>query len=452
MKLFLLLVAVLVVVLVLNTLSAIVRGAELEEKHEYQANEVINKSPEELIQLRGFNTETHFVNTKDGYSIHTVRIINPNIEAVKRPVLFNHGFIESSTIWLIESRLSKPLLEVEDVCSPVSGDKDSTNLPMMLSNRGYDVWLMSFRGTDWSLQLETRNKSQPDFWDFSLDDFAQTDVPTVVDFVREYTGFEKIGYIGHSQASFSVFGLLSLKPEYADRIEPVVGMAPITFLGKVESTLKALMIGANARAINKKNGPFPKSAEKLRRSLSKICNKSSLQSIKFVCQIIERTAVGKGKNLKNGYFAHLPFFSSFKILRHFGQLIKSNQMQMYDYGQEENIVRYNSAKAPRYPIENIKSESLVLVNTNSDNLSEPKGVQQFIRTLKVPVFKQIFIREELNHLDMIVNSKARELIFDPLVEIFESFEHKNGFCAADSESKSNNSNADKVHSNEIPSD
>lgn len=99
------------------------------------------------------------------------------------------------------------------------------NGPLMLANQHYDVWLMSMRGTDYSQYHTQMYPSMSEFWDFSLDD-----VPTVINYIRRQTGAKKVAYVGHSQATFSVFGLLAMKPRYADIIEPVFAVAPVSYM------------------------------------------------------------------------------------------------------------------------------------------------------------------------------------------------------------------------------
>lgn len=65
---------------------------------------------------------------------------------------------------------------------------------------GYDVWLGNSRGNVYS---RSHVKYNPDinkekFWDFDFEQMGQYDLPTELDYVSKYTGFEKIAYIGHS--------------------------------------------------------------------------------------------------------------------------------------------------------------------------------------------------------------------------------------------------------------
>lgn len=404
----------------------------------YEALDVVNKSSVDILKLRGFKSEVHYARTKDGYYIHVVRIINPEqnkYQGLKRPVIFNHGFLESSTIWLINSRNVTPNLFNQELCSTVEFDGNFANGskfingPMMLSNNGYDVWLMSMRGTDWSLRHDTKNRTAPEFWNYSLDDFALTDVPTVVDYVSKVTKSSKVGYIGHSQATFSVFGLLSWKPEYADLMEPVIAVAPVAYFDHITSIGRALFVGTLTTTNKDQNGPFPRTAKRMRSAYVEFCAKGIPASFNFACKVLELLVAGRGKDWRQGYFNHLPFYSSLKVVRHFGQLIENKRFMRYDYGKEENSRIYGQPEAPSYPIGNIRSKSLCLFWTKSDALSHPKDVEHFKQDLKVPLFKDIFIDKDFNHFDLITHEDARQLVFAPILKIFEHFEHKTGTCS-----------------------
>jgi pimeloyl-ACP methyl ester carboxylesterase len=69
------------------------------------------------------------------------------------------------------------------------------------------------------------------YWDFSLDEFIAYDVPAVIDHVQTTTNSSKVGYIGHSQGTAIMFGLLSTQFKYNDIIEPFIALAPVTTVG-----------------------------------------------------------------------------------------------------------------------------------------------------------------------------------------------------------------------------
>lgn len=410
------------------------------ENDDYQAQEVVGMTPKQLLELRGFSGEEYYVKTGDGHSIQVVRVVNPSIQSstLKRPVVFNHGLFESATIWLINSRNMRPLPNIHQCSRGVSNDTslpytESLSGPMMLANHGYDVWLMSMRGTDYSMAHDRKHAEDPEFWNYCLDNFGLEDVPAVINFIRKETGAPKVGYVGHSQATFSVFALLSTEPDYADVIEPIFAIAPVAYMHHTTSLGRKLFLGTLATTKNDQHGPFPSDAKTIRSLAYKTCDsgRKKRNSKRALCEFIQEMISGRGEKWLAGYYAHLPFYTSLKVLRHFGQLIKFKRFGMYDYGPQENLQVYGSRVSPSYPIEAIRSKSLVLISTRSDALSPPADVDRFKTRLRVPIYRDIFINEDFNHFDLITDKRAGPLVFEPILEILEEHEHRSGICSSD---------------------
>lgn len=98
----------------------------------------------------------------------------------------------------------------------------------VLAELGYDVWFGNNRGSKFSNQhVELDNKSK-NYWDFYQEDMARQDLPTIIDFVLEKTGQQKLTYIGHSEGTTQFFLGASLIPEYfTERVNLFVGLAPV---------------------------------------------------------------------------------------------------------------------------------------------------------------------------------------------------------------------------------
>lgn len=401
---------------------------------DYDASEIADKLPTEILDLRGYESEVHYAHTPDGYKIHVVRIINPLIKKtnvhLKRPVIFNHGFLECSSIWLINSRHVRPTFDSE-ICPEEIFDlqsirkrNDSINGPMLLANHGYDVWLMSMRGTELSQDHDNLNRSDIKFWDYCLDNFALGDVPSVVHYVRQITSAPKVAYVGHSQATFSIFALLAAKPDYADIIEPVFAVAPVAYMHHTNSIARPLFV--SSLRYPTRQGPYPRFSKQMRDNLSKLCR---ILPFQFTCKMMDAIIGGRGRGPLAGYYSHLPFTSSLKVVRHFGQIVTKKNFTRYDHGEKENLRRYGAKEAPLYPIENIRSRSICLFATKTDTLSHPADVDLFKAQLRVPLMQDVFIEQNFNHFDLITHIDARHLVFGPILEILENTERQSGFCS-----------------------
>lgn len=375
--------------------------------------------------MRGFKVETHYVHTKDGYYIHVVRIINPKLKPNKRPVIFNHGLFETSTIWLMNSRNIKPSTykQVKGKLPQIS-DLDlktaQTNGPFLLANTGYDVWLMSMRGTEFSLRHDTYNHAKDSkFWRYSLDHFALVDIPAVVDYVLEKTKVPNVGYVGHSQATYTIFALLSNKSKYTKLIKPIVAVAPVSHFKHMTSIGRLLMRGVDKFTGLDHNGPFPRTGIAWRRANAHFCGGKLLTALP--CQFANTLISGSGQNWPSGFYSHVPYQTSLMVLRHFGQMLESGRFQRYDYGVHKNNKFYRSNIAPDHPMEKIKNKWITLIGGDADLLSTPKDMAVIERSLKVKLKRNILVKG-FNHFDLITNDRVGKEVFEPILDILEKAE------------------------------
>uniref|UniRef100_A0A8D8SR95 Lipase 1 n=1 Tax=Cacopsylla melanoneura TaxID=428564 RepID=A0A8D8SR95_9HEMI len=113
-----------------------------------------------------------------------------------------------------------------------------------------------------------------DFWKFSFHELGIYDLPAFVDYILDRSSFSKMTIIAHSLANAATLVMTSTKPEYNDKINLFVGLAPYVF------------------AVNFPPGPL---AEPLLRSAVRYCNRvrkfeifetRSINPLVRICDII----------------------------------------------------------------------------------------------------------------------------------------------------------------------
>ena len=63
---------------------------------------------------------------------------------------------------------------------------------------GYDVWMGNVRGNRYSQKHNKKSFNSNAFWDFTFDQHAEFDLPSMVDYVLDVTKQKSLYYIGHS--------------------------------------------------------------------------------------------------------------------------------------------------------------------------------------------------------------------------------------------------------------
>lgn len=366
----------------------------------------------EIIQRWGYKAERHTVTTRDGYilELHRIPYGKTGPGSGKRPVIFmQHGLECSSTNWII--------------------NLPSESAGFIFADAGFDVWLGNFRGNTYSKHNVNVSNKDKKFWEFSWDEMAAIDLPYMIDYTLNYTGAEKLYYMGHSEGTMTAFAAFSSNPTIAKKIIKYFALAPVAAVKNIGGALKVIAPWTKTIEI------FPGLV-----GINEFFPNNWLMDIlaKYVCgfEITDKLLCGNiifliaGCNSKQlnmtrvpVYVSHTPAGTSTQNVVHFGQQVNSGCYCKYDYGKAKNQQVYGQKTPPTYDISKMEVPTALFWG-DEDVLADPIDVNNVI----IPNVKNMIANCELkgfNHLDFIWGLRAPLEIYWKIVN---HIKHEEDLC------------------------
>lgn len=365
----------------------------------------------EYINSKGYNTEEHFVTTSDGYilGLHRVPADLSNDGADEdtkqpqlKPVLIIHGFMHSSEAFIRHQA--------------------SDSLPLVLNEAGYDVWLGNNRGNKYSHKHLTKKPNNEEFWNFSLDDMARYDLPSMIDYVLAQTGAPSLTLIGFSQGTAQSFAYLS-RNNLSSKVNLFIALAPVIvprgFANPVVDTL------ARARPdfiflLFGKRQLLP-STLFWRNNVSRTRFVKLIDlSLKFLFNWDTTCISPKEKPL---LYSHIYAHASVKSVVQWFQMIQSGKFQMFDDYKSENSSTnagtdsYPGYVLPTYQVQQIRTP-VALFCGGRDTLPNNANIINAIPANKRAL---IHIEEKYEHLDFMWAEDIAPKIFPKILMLLEKY-------------------------------
>lgn len=357
----------------------------------------------DIIQDRGFIGEMYPIKSNDGYPLTIYHIINPlaNQRTLNKfPVIIAHGLLSNSAQMLSMSEKTHPR---PPLVGDISAQADDDCLAFMLANNNFDVWMFDSRGTtlnDHDVNVDVNLVDSNKFWNYSLDEQALNDVPAIIDYVLEQTQSEKVIYIGYSESTFFMFALLSVKPEYADKLATFVALAPVAYVSHLRGIASTLLLPFHLLPSNFNANVLPQPiVDTVGYSLRQICSTTELG--RKICGKLSQPLSGGGEtNYSRDFMATMTKSTSIKAMKQFVQLYLSKRFAMYDYGYSGNVQRYGRPVSPSYDLAKIKLPTIITIRGGQDYLSTPEDQMTLINELGTKPLLDIWL-PEYNHFDVI---------------------------------------------------
>jgi len=364
------------------------------------------KSVSEYLLSYGYQYEEHKVLTEDGY-ILTLWRIPGKIGSVHRgaPILLQHGVLDNGFSFLFQ--------EIEK------------NLPIMLVNEGYDVWIGNSRGTTRSLEhIKPTEYDWREFgskyWDFTWDEMAKYDVPATLDYIIRITNQQRIRYIGHSQGCAILLAYASSHIDYINaHIDRVVWLAPGMYVTNTPSWIVHLLFDQLhildiAKLVNFKNGIAHPVIMWLSGLAGRYIPGVWLWALNLLCGFTKEEHI---------QFSRIPVAAanqfggtSMRNFEHWDQAIHSGEFQMFDFGEEGNLKHYGQKTPPLYDISPYKKFNFhsMAFSFGADSLVHPESVLKFLGTLPDHSYSYEII-PDTNHLSGFWGDFAHKTMYPKII-------------------------------------
>jgi len=358
----------------------------------------------DLIESQGYPTETHYVTTEDGYILAIHRIPSENSKAT--PVLYLHGYEAASSDIVIKDK--------------------SSGLGFILSDRGYDVWLINFRGNRYSRNHTTldASKNVGEYWWFSWWEMGKYDIPAVMDYILSLTEKPKLQILGHGQGMQCLYVMFSTQPQYASKISLVSAMSPISYTGNTAGMLKWM----TPLLVNLPDWmteiAFLTPSSEIDKFTSKFCAEDAptqdiCYNTLFLITGFDLPQQNRSELVKQ--LQHFPAGTSARTIVHSAQNIVSDRFQAYDWGPERNMEIYNSPTPPQVDLGKANVPHALYLASGNDFVSQPGDYNRLIQELPNIVKKFTVSWKDWNHMDFITGIGAPRLLYHEILTEMDKY-------------------------------
>ncbi|GMI76832.1 Myzus persicae-induced lipase 1 [Hibiscus trionum] len=355
------------------------------------------------VTTHGYKCEEHELKTDDGYILNMQRIPEGRVGGHKKqPVLIQHGIFADAITWLLNS--------------------PEQNLPMILADNGFDVWISNTRGTRFSQKHISLNPVQPEFWDWSWDELVAYDLPAFFGYVFNQTG-QKIHYIGHSLGTLMAMASFS-EGHQADMLQSAALLSPIAYLSHMKTALVVLAAKAFVGEIATMFGlaEFNPKGPEVSAFLKDLCDNPGVNCYDLVSAISGKNCCLNASTIDFA-LQNEPQPTATKNLVHLAQIVRDGAIKKYDYGNpDDNMKHYGEAKPPVYNISNIDLELRLFISYGGlDALSDVEDVGLLLDLLKLHDVNKLSIQylKDYAHLDFVMGVNAKDLVYNQVVKFFK---------------------------------
>lgn len=408
----------------------------------------IYRTAGQIVELRGYKSEVKIIESQ-GHRLELVKVINPEVKNVtRRPVLFVHGFMARASGFLLYSMNARPKdmsgfdiegTSLEELQELLAEDKTANSLPLLMSNFGHPVYLLSRRPISDSIALlpgqwisggasisdpYNLNLLRPSFWNYSFDEQALNDLPKAIDYIIEETKIEKVSVVAHSAGCAMVLMMLSAMPEYADKLSKTALFAGFLGLGNDPSANPQLEAMKKAEPLLRDIStlidlrPF---STPLHALTSSLCELGIATSQSCRSDGLAGDSGGHNVNLLVENEGTFTTHEAAQLL----QAATYHKLYRFDYGSEKkNMIAYNQTSPPIYDASKIRFKRLSLWQGNTDALVSPADFKSLKSRLEVRVESHYIDPpgRYFNHASFLLHKNISFLLNIPALKSLETDE------------------------------
>jgi len=279
------------------------------------------------------------------------------------------------------------------------------------------------RGNTYSLKNTNYTIKEDQFWDWSYDEMANYDLPSVVNYILKITGQSTLSYIGHSQGT--TMGFIAFEnPNIAKYINFFAALGPVAHVNNCGSPLLQVLSQLDDASIYLLLGKkaFAPDTAILEKLLPMICKGDPA-----LCENVMGLIMGWDNSDLNStrlpvIMAHEPSGASVKDMVHWAQGIRKSVFQAYDYGLAGNILHYNSSIPTQYNISSVKLP-VALFYGGADLLADKVDVETYIiPNLPNLVYNKLI--DQFSHLDFVWGVHANQYVYDDILTLLQKYNPK----------------------------
>ncbi|KAJ9595442.1 hypothetical protein L9F63_013353 [Diploptera punctata] len=296
------------------------------------------------------------------------------------------------------------------------------SLGYLLADAGYDVWLGNSRGNIYSLNHTTLTPDNGDFWNFSFEEMGIFDLPAEFEYIFGITKQDSLFYEGFSMGTSMFFVLTSENPEYNHKIKFMIAEAPVVLIrvdtGNILTASLTVILGDVLNALGIKavdTAIWP------RQFFVDLCVNELTHSL---CDVVKSVfglnLTTVGTEVAGARFPHPASVFPVKTIVHYIQIVNSGKFQHFDYGEKENLQKYNQVTPPDYNLSAVVVP-VALYYGPSDQIVNPKDVLWLNETLPNCIEVYRVPRDSFGHENFVDGQDIKSLVNDRSIDVFNNF-------------------------------